>query len=231
MKSCLVKGGSMSFSPKFISKVYRVLALLLAFALCGVPELLAQTSSPAQPAQSNPATNQSQPNMTADPSLGPIEPAQTSTSSSRSSSSSPESGTSSRTPASSMPEPSRPAPPQAQTQQPLPDAPSNAGQNARPASQPADTATQPVGQSPDTMTTAPVPETPSNLTSQEPVGTAAAGKTESVGGAASRPAGTAMAPGKQRQVRSWLIKLGAVAAAGVALGVVYGLSKGTSPKP
>ena len=194
-----------------VSKTYRVLALVLAFALAGVPELLAQTqsqpSAPQQPAQT-------QPNTTADPSLGPVEPAQSSpdasadTSTPNASQSSPSQPTSTSTP-----DRTQTAPPQTQ---PLPDAPSNAGQTAQPAADSSSTqATQPA----------------SNVRTQEPAGTAAAGKPESVGGAASKPAGTAMAPAKQRQVRSWLIKLGAIAAAGVALGVVYGLSKGTSPKP
>lgn len=67
--------------------------------------------------------------------------------------------------------------------------------------------------------------------SAQPLGTAAAGRATTAGGAASRPAGTAIAPVKQRQVRSFLIKLGLIAAGGVALGTVYGLSKGSPSKP
>ena len=67
--------------------------------------------------------------------------------------------------------------------------------------------------------------------SPEPVGTAAAQRAPTAGGAASKPAGTAIAPAKQRQVRSLLIKLGAVAGAGVALGIVMALSKGTPSVP
>jgi hypothetical protein len=58
----------------------------------------------------------------------------------------------------------------------------------------------------------------------EPSGTAAAEAEKPVGNAASRPAGAAIAPAKQRQVRSLLIKLGFIAGAGVALGTVYALS-------
>jgi hypothetical protein len=58
----------------------------------------------------------------------------------------------------------------------------------------------------------------------EPSGTAAAQAEKPVGNAASRPAGAAIAPGKQRQVRSLLIKMGFIAGAGVALGTVYALS-------
>ena len=66
---------------------------------------------------------------------------------------------------------------------------------------------------------------------KEPLGAATAGSVATEGGGASRPAGTAIAPAKQHQVRSFLIKLGAVAAAGAAIGTVYALSKGTSSLP
>src|SRR5213076_2186350 len=65
----------------------------------------------------------------------------------------------------------------------------------------------------------------------EPAGAATAEKVPTTGGAASRPAGVAIAPAKQHQTRSLLIKLGAVAAAGVAAGTVYGLSRSTSSTP
>lgn len=66
---------------------------------------------------------------------------------------------------------------------------------------------------------------------QEPLGAATAEGVPTVGGGASRPAGAAIAPAKQNQKRSLLIKLGVIAAAGIAAGTVYGLSKGTSAKP
>jgi cytoskeletal protein RodZ len=65
----------------------------------------------------------------------------------------------------------------------------------------------------------------------QPVGTATAESAPTAGGAASKPAGTAIAPAKQRQVRSLLIKMGAVAGAAVALGTVFALSKGTPSVP
>ena len=65
----------------------------------------------------------------------------------------------------------------------------------------------------------------------EPSGTAAAQAGKLSGNAASRPAGAAIAPAKQRQVRSFLVKMGVIAGAGVAIGTVALLSKGTSPKP
>ena len=67
--------------------------------------------------------------------------------------------------------------------------------------------------------------------SQEPRGTAAAQAARTHGGAASKPAGAAIAPAKQRRTRSLLIKLGIIAGAGAALGTVYGLSKGSPSRP
>jgi cytoskeletal protein RodZ len=110
---------------------------------------------------------------------------------------------------------------------------------------PSTNSTQPAGQAtptPSTPTTVIFPggeqSTPAQdqsqtgtQTQQQPLGTAAAEKGVTRGGAASRPAGTAIAGTKQRQSRSLLIKLGAVAAAGVALGTVYALTKGTSSVP
>jgi len=94
------------------------------------------------------------------------------------------------------------------TQTPLPDAPQPP---AAPAQPPARLATQP--------------------TYQEPLGAAAAGQIKTAGGPASRPAGEAIAPAKQHQYRSVLIKLGVVAAVGIAAGTVYGLSRATSSTP
>ena len=68
-------------------------------------------------------------------------------------------------------------------------------------------------------------------TTQQPLGTAAAKEANTVGGAASKPAGTALAGSKQKQSRGLLIKVGAALAAGAALGTVYALSRGTSPTP
>jgi hypothetical protein len=65
----------------------------------------------------------------------------------------------------------------------------------------------------------------------EPSGTAAAQEGKPAGNIASRPAGAAIAPAKQRQVRSFLIKLGVLAGAGAALGTVYALSRASGPTP
>jgi hypothetical protein len=65
----------------------------------------------------------------------------------------------------------------------------------------------------------------------QPVGAATAERVPTRGGAAAKPAGAAIAPAKQHQTRSLLIKIGAIAAAGAALGTVYALSRGTSSTP
>jgi hypothetical protein len=66
---------------------------------------------------------------------------------------------------------------------------------------------------------------------QQPAGAAAAQLGRTTGGAASKPAGATMAPAKQRQSRSLLLKMGLLAAAGVAVGTVVGLTKATPSKP
>jgi hypothetical protein len=65
----------------------------------------------------------------------------------------------------------------------------------------------------------------------EPQGAATAEKASTSGGAAAKPAGVAIAPAKQHRTRSLLIKVGALAAAGVAAGTVYALSRGTPSLP
>ena len=65
----------------------------------------------------------------------------------------------------------------------------------------------------------------------EPLGTAAAESVPTSGVAASRPAGAAVAPAKQRRVRSILIKVGALVGAGVAIGTTMALSQGSPSRP
>jgi hypothetical protein len=77
----------------------------------------------------------------------------------------------------------------------------------------------------------PTPQPKPEQQMQEPLGTATAEGVPTVGGGASRPAGAAIAPAKQSQRRSLLLKLGAIAAVGVAGGTIYALSKGTSARP
>lgn len=63
------------------------------------------------------------------------------------------------------------------------------------------------------------------------VGTAAAPLEKPSGVAASRPAGAAIAPAKQRRVRTFLISVGIVIGAGVAIGTVAALSHASPSRP
>lgn len=85
------------------------------------------------------------------------------------------------------------------------------------------------GNAPD----APQPKTQpqANQVQSEPQGAATAEKVNAAGGAAAKPAGVAIAPAKQHQARSLLIKVGAVIAAGATAGTVYALSRATSSTP
>jgi hypothetical protein len=96
--------------------------------------------------------------------------------------------------------------------------------------QPATTYPNAAGQSQSTPPDAPQPKQP-NPQANEPQGAATAEKVPTAGGSAAKPAGVAIAPAKQHRTRSLLIKFGAVAAAGVAAGTVYALSRGTSSTP
>lgn len=66
---------------------------------------------------------------------------------------------------------------------------------------------------------------------QQPVGTAAAGSSKVSGIAAAQPAGIAIAPAKQRRVRTIVLRVGAIVGAGVAVGTVVALSRATPSKP
>ena len=68
-------------------------------------------------------------------------------------------------------------------------------------------------------------------TSPKAVGTAAAPYEKPIGVAASRPAGAVIAPAKQRRVRSFLISIGIVVGAGVAIGTVAALSHASPSHP
>ena len=186
-----------------------ILSTLLIAALCSATQLRAQQSNPATPQQSPEATQQQPAN---------VQPAQTNQAPST-------------TPS---PADTQPAPPnQNQTQQP-----STPGTSVNPSQAPL----QPVTTYPDAAgaqqeqqpSTAPaqttVPEGPKPKPS-EPVGAATAESVPTTGGAAAKPAGVAIAPAKQRQTRSLMIKIGAAIAAGAALGTVFALSHGTSSTP
>ena len=68
-------------------------------------------------------------------------------------------------------------------------------------------------------------------TTTKPLGTAAAPYEKTMGVTASRPAGAVIAPGKQRRIRTILIKVGVIVGAGVAIGTVAALSHGSSSQP
>ncbi len=76
-----------------------------------------------------------------------------------------------------------------------------------------------------------IPEGPQPKKPSEPVGAATAESVPTSGGAAAKPAGVAIAPAKQHQTRSLLVKIGAVVAAGAAVGTVYALTHATSSTP
>ena len=66
---------------------------------------------------------------------------------------------------------------------------------------------------------------------QRPVGTAAAEAPKVSGITAAQPAGFAIAPAKQRRVRTIVIRVGAIIGAGAALGTVIALTAATPSKP
>ncbi len=88
-------------------------------------------------------------------------------------------------------------------------------------------ATQPNNDSPQNQNSQKPPSQPA----QAPAGTGAAEAGPTAGGAGSRPSGMAIAPAKQHQVRSFLIKLGAVAGGAIAIGTVYALSRSSPSRP
>jgi hypothetical protein len=88
----------------------------------------------------------------------------------------------------------------------------------------APTPAQPVQQS---QQDTPQQQTPNPV----PSGTAGAKAPTVRGAPASRPIGAAIAPTKQKQRRSLLIKTGLVAGAAIAVGSVFALSKGSPSRP
>jgi len=188
-----------------------ILSTLLVAALCSAPQLSAQ--------QSNPSTAQQPPQPT---NTQPAQPAPTDQAQ----------------PAAQQPSQNTPPAGQSQPQ------PANQGTTVNPSQAPL----QPVTTYPDAggaqqeqtspnapAQTAPaqttVPEAPQPKKPAEPVGAATAESVPTTGGAAAKPAGVAIAPAKQHQTRSLMIKIGAALAAGAALGTVYALSHGTSSTP
>jgi hypothetical protein len=197
----------------------RLLIAVTTFALCGGPEFASaqaqDTTAPAATATTDTATQQQTP--AADTSAQPAANA------------APADQNATQVPAQNpqTADPNAPARPGSMLDPaagPLQPVPSTSLPNA-PSSTQQDQTAQPAAPASSTATT------PTRPQEREPLGTATAEGGRTVGGAASRPAGNAIAPAKQRQVRSFLIKLGAIAGAGIAIGTVYALSKGTSSTP
>jgi hypothetical protein len=76
----------------------------------------------------------------------------------------------------------------------------------------------------------PAPQQQQNGTSN-PVGTAAAPYEKPTGITASRPAGAVVAPAKQKRSRSFLIRVGLIVGACVAVGAVVGMSAASPSRP
>jgi len=112
--------------------------------------------------------------------------------------------------------------------------PALAQNQTSPATDPQQLPDSPIAQTavPDPNQSATPPPTQQNQGSlQKPAGTAAAPAPQITGVAASKPAGAAYAPAKQRRVRMLLIKVGAVVAAGAAVGTVAALSQASPSRP
>lgn len=178
-------------SPTWFS---RLMITVIAFTLCGGPQLAAAQQAAPAPQTEQPATAPAVDNPSVDNPAVENNDQQPQ----------PAIGT---TPDSATPDPSKG--PLKPSDNELPNAPS--------ASQQQQTSSSQQTQEPEVKET--------------PLGAAAAQAGKTSGGAASRPAGTAIAPAKQHQTRSLLIKVGAIAAGAAALGIVYGLSRGTSSVP
>jgi len=195
-------------------KIKQILASALVFALCGAPELVQAQQSQAPPA---PATSNTQPAAAAN--ANNEAQAQQSSAPAANGSQQTKGVTVDPSQGPLQPVPAEtPVPPDAMEPAGSAQA-SPADSSSKPQSQPAQTETQ-------NLPANPAPQTP-----VEPVGAAAAQKGRAAGGAASKPAGTAIAPAKQGQMRSWLIRIGAIAAAGAALGTVYALSRKSPSTP
>jgi hypothetical protein len=114
----------------------------------------------------------------------------------------------------------------------LPDSPGTLWAQAQDAS-PQQTASPQSGSTPPNGTGS--SQTPADQDSSQkprrPVGTAAAEAPTVSGVTAAQPAGVAIAPAKQRRVRTLVLKVGAIVGAGVAVGSVIALTAATSSKP
>jgi hypothetical protein len=192
-------------------RITSILSTLLLAGICSAPLLRAQQTNPStaqQPAGTQPAQTDST-------QTSPAQPANTSAAQEQNSQTAPPAGQNTQQPAT----PGTSVNPSQAPLQPVttyPDAAGAAQEQQSPNAAPAQTS---------------VPEAPRPKPQTEPVGAATAESVPTTGGAAAKPAGIAIAPAKQHQTRSLLFKVGAVLAAGAALGTVYALSHGTSSTP
>ncbi|HEV2400699.1 MAG TPA: hypothetical protein VGS27_27435 [Candidatus Sulfotelmatobacter sp.] len=92
-------------------------------------------------------------------------------------------------------------------------------------------ATLPQSQSPTAAGAASPDEKSPDQKVQRPVGTAAAEAPKVTGITAAEPAGVAIAPAKQRRVRTIVLKVGAIVGGAAALGTVIALTAATPSKP
>jgi len=113
----------------------------------------------------------------------------------------------------------------------LPDSPGAEWAKSQPAAQQAGATQQ--GSSQPNAQASPQPPVSGNQDQklQQPVGTAAAEAPKVNGITAAQPAGVALAPAKQRRVRTIALKVGAIIGAGAALGAVIALTAATPSKP
>ena len=197
----------------------RFIGLLLSVLMSGVPATWAQTQAQAPQAEhttkpadlpDSPSYSQAQAQKTT--LAQATEPQE---------SQPPQSQPDSQQPATSQPPPPRPDS-QPATSQPPQSQPAESQSTAPQQTQAPAPGSQPAAQQ----------ETQSSQAGdQNPAGAATAQRGKTAGGAASRPAGAALAPAKQRNPRSLLIKLGLLAGAGVALGTAFALSQASPSRP
>lgn len=200
------------------NRMIRVLSCALVLTLCGLPELLQAQSLPGTRSQTEapPVQDQRAPQDVQRATATALPDAPSTTQGAQT-----VAQNTAAPPATATPDPNA-APPQTSPDQ-APPAQTAPAQNGA--------TTAPVPTTAPAPNQAPPAQNAPAKPTQEPAGAAAAQSGVTTGGAASKPAGMAIAPAKQRQVRSFLIKMAAIAAGGAAIGTVVALSKGSPSKP
>lgn len=189
-------------------QTYRTFILLLTLTLCGLPELAAQSAAPFPDAPSK-VRLIAQNTTSQDPNAAPATQQ-----------------SEQQAPAEPRVVPVDPqAAPGTEAQPSFQGAEQNEPVRALPPADPAELEQLESAQKQNQPAAAPVNDR------INPLGAAAAEKARTAGGGASRPAGVAIAPAKQKRSRALWIKLGAAAAAGAAVGAVYALTRGTNSVP